>query len=599
VKAADANGAAEPMAEASEARLFLRLWPYARPDRAALIFTLVATPVIAVAQLCQPLLLRAVIDEHVVPGRLEGLATLAWAYFGIVVLVYLLEAAYTLALAWAGDRTVIRLREGLYRHSLRLPQAFFDRQPAGRLLTRLTSDVDALGEVVGSGAITIGLDLLVIVGVLAAMVALDLRLTLVLLLLAPPLLLSLELIRRKLRALFGRMRDALAAVNAYLAERIDGVEVVQLLGDHDRSVARFDALNRELRHVATRSNVYDALLFAVVDGASSIFVAAVVLVGGGAAGLALGLDLGDALTAGLVVAFIDYLDRLFRPLRDLSNKVAILQRGGASLSRIFGLLEVPIADGADLPATPLQTRGHLQIEGLRFRYRPDGEEVLRGVDLEVRPGEVVALVGSSGSGKTTLTRLLDRSYTGYTGSIRLDGRPLDAIAPASLRRVVVSVRQDVQLFAETLAFNVDLDNPAIDAAAREAAAALVHADRTVGRLGWDHVLADRGADLSVGEGQLLSFARAMAHDPEIVVLDEATASVDSLTEALVQDAIGRILARKTVIVVAHRLSTIQAADRIAVMDQGRVVEVGKHAELMARGGRYAALVAAGEHALQG
>jgi ABC-type multidrug transport system fused ATPase/permease subunit len=239
----------------------------------------------------------------------------------------------------------------------------------------------------------------------------------------------------------------------------------------------------------------------------------------------------------------------------------------------------------------------LVLEDVRFRYRPDQPEVLKGVNLRVEPGQSVAVVGATGSGKTTLMRLLDRSYDGYTGSVQLDGHELRDLDPASLRRQLVAVRQDIQLFAQPLAFNVDLGNPEISAAAREAAAAAANASVFVERLGWDHVLRERGADLSVGEGQLLTFARALAHDPVVVILDEATASVDSLTEGLVQEAIGRILEGRTVLIVAHRLSTVQRADRIAVMADGQVVEFGAHAELLALGGRYAALVAAGQVAL--
>jgi ABC-type multidrug transport system fused ATPase/permease subunit len=239
----------------------------------------------------------------------------------------------------------------------------------------------------------------------------------------------------------------------------------------------------------------------------------------------------------------------------------------------------------------------LVLEGVRFRYRPDQAEVLKGVDLRVEPGQSVAVVGATGSGKTTLMRLLDRSYDGYTGSVRVDGHELRALDPAGLRRQLVAVRQDIQLFAQPLSFNVDLGNPEISVTAREAAAAAANATGFVERLGWGHVLRERGADLSVGEGQLLTFARALAHDPVLVILDEATASVDSLTEGLVQEAIGRILEGRTVLIVAHRLSTVQRADRIAVMADGQVVEFGAHAELLALGGRYAALVAAGQVAL--
>ena len=586
----------------SELRLIARLWPFVRPDAWTLGLAIVLTPLIAALSLAQPLLLKEAIDGHLVPMQVEGLSEVAFKYLFTVIGAYIAEATYSLALSWGGERTILRLRTALFQHALSLSQRFFDRQPAGRLLTRVTNDVEALGESIASGVVSIVLDVLMIIGISGTMLYLDWRLCLLLLCLAPPLLGSIEWMRRRLKVLFVVVREAQADLNAFLAERVDGVSVVQMQGAQDHAARAYAARNLRFADASKTANWYDAGMFAVVDGASRIFVAVVLWWGTGVAAKALtaaGLPIAfDPLSVGLLVAFMDYLDRLFRPLRELSGKVTILQRAATSLARLFWLLDMDdrVPDG---DRDPGRLTGAIELRDVRFRYRPDQPEVLKGVNLRVEAGQSVAVVGATGSGKTTLMRVLDRSYAGYEGNVLVDGMELATLRTGALRAQLVAVRQDVQVFAQSMGFNVDLGNPDIPPEAREAAARAANALPFIERLGWDHVLRDRGADLSVGQGQLLTFARALAHDPVVVILDEATASVDSLTESLVQAAIARLLVGRTVLIVAHRLSTVQRADRIAVMHEGRVVEFGSHAQLMLAGGRYAELVQAGMMALDG
>ncbi|MCB9664297.1 MAG: ABC transporter ATP-binding protein [Alphaproteobacteria bacterium] len=564
----------------SDSALWRSLWPFLARDKALYAVALLLAPATALMVIVQPWLLQHVIDTAIIPGDLDGVRRGALLFLGTIVAGFVFQVGHTLALSYAAMRTITHVRHAVYTHTITRAQRFFDVQPTGRLLTRATNDVETLGETLTAGAITIVLDALQVTGVLVAMFLLDARLTLVLLLVAPVLGVVIESLRRVLRGLYTEIRTSLAELNAYLSERLDGVQIVQLYRDEERTLQGFDERLDRYRDATVRTNVYDALVYATVDGLSSVTLALMLWYGSG------GL-LEGTVTAGVLAAFIDYVAKLFRPIQEFSAKIAIIQRAMAALSKIFGLLDVDeaIASGeAELP-TP---RGEVALQGVQFAYG-DGPKVLHGIDLHVAPGEVVALVGRTGSGKTTIGKLLTRAYEGFSGSITLDGHALADLSVASVRRAVGSVHQDVQLFPGTVRFNLTLGHPVDDDRVREAVR-LARAEQVVERLGGlDGTIEEAGRNVSAGEAQLLSFARTLVYDPAVVILDEATASVDSLTEARIQEATEAILRRKTTLVIAHRLSTIVGADRIAVLDKGRLVELGSHAELLARGGMYARL----------
>lgn len=559
--------------------LLRRLVPFILRDKWMYIAAMVAAPLTTVLSVAQPWLLKTAIDTHIVNRDLPGLIEVSTLYLVLVVGSFVAEASYTLALSYGAMRTISHVRAEVYTHTLSLARSYFDRHPTGRLLTRVTSDIEALGETLTAGAITIVLDALLVVGVLGAMFSLDPKLTGLFLLFSPILAVVIDLIRRILRKLFLQVRSAMSELNAYLAERITGLSVVQLYADETRTEAEFDRRLKLYRDTTIKTNFWDAFLFAIVDGVASITMALLLWYG-------TGWFTGSIASAGLLAAFIEYLARLFQPIREFSQKIAVIQRAGAALEKIFGLLDVD--ERITYGTTELNDVHELCVQGVSFGYNTESD-VVTDVDLTIQRGQTIALVGRTGSGKSTIGRLLTRAYTGYRGSITLDGVPIEALTEASLVNAIGVVQQDVQLFGGTVRFNLALGRAISDETLLEAVR-LAGAESVVRRLGGlDGTVDHSGSNVSVGEGQLLNFARTLAGETAIVILDEATASVDSITEAAIQRATDALLANRTVLVIAHRLSTIMRADEILVLDQGRVIERGSHQELLRAGGVYADL----------
>ncbi len=474
------------------------------------------------------------------------------------------------------------LRMRIFGHLQGLSISFFDRNPVGRLMTRVTSDVETLNELFSAGVVSVLGDIVTLIAIMVMMLLLDWRLALVAFSVIPFVWITAALFRRHVREAFRDIRHRLAILNAYLQERLSGMRIVQLFGREAESAARFEALNRDHLGAHLRSITVYAIFFPVVELLTAVAMALLLWYGGVRV-------LGGTLTVGVLAAFIQYTRRFFQPLQDLSEKFNLLQSAMASSERIFGLLDEPITvlEPAQPAALPVPARGEVRFEGVWFRYAPDGPWVLRDVSFTARPGRTVALVGHTGAGKTTIVNLLLRFYDVGLGRITIDGVDIRDLSTSALRGLIGFVQQDLFLFTGDIMRNLTLDAP-IRADAAEAAARRVGAARFIERLpaGYRHVLGERGRNLSVGERQLLSFARALARDPKILVLDEATSSVDAEAEAQIQQAMTELMAGRTSLVVAHRLSTILHADEILVFHHGEIRERGTHRELLARHGLY-------------
>jgi ATP-binding cassette, subfamily B, multidrug efflux pump len=584
----DALPAHEEEADARkpDRQLLWRLVRYLRPYRLAVGASLLLLFAGAALELAGPYLTKVALDRAIPEGDVGLLGRLMAAYVVALVFAFLCEYAHTLLTTWLGQRVMFDLRSEVFSHLQGLSLRYFDRNPVGRLMTRVTNDVEQLNEAFSSGLVTVFGDVFTLVFILGMMLQLNWRLALVTFTVLPLVAVATFLFRGLIRQAYGDIRVRLARINAFTQEHVSGIRVVQLFGREARTFARFQKVNADHLEANLRSITYYALFFPVIEVLTAVALALILWYGGGE-------TIQGTMTVGVVAAFLQYTRRFFRPIQDLSEKYNILQGAMAASERIFQLLdtEPEVKDAPEPRHLPVPGRGEIEFRDVWFRYGEDDDWVLRGVTFTARPGERVAIVGATGAGKSTIISLLMRFYDASRGEILFDGVPIRAVPLAELRGRISLVLQDVFLFSEDVASNIRLGNEEIaDERVREAARR-VGADRFVARLpgGYGQPLGERGTSLSVGERQLVSFARALAFDPLVLVLDEATSSVDSELEAQIEEALGELMRGRTSLVIAHRLSTVQGADQILVLHHGEIRERGTHAELLRRGGLYARL----------
>jgi ATP-binding cassette subfamily B protein len=598
----------EVLGKAYDAGLMRRLLGYLRPYWRQVLIALAAIVGASLLQLAQPYLMKVAIDDHIAQGSMDGLERLAIAFLAVLVGSFILEFAQTWVLQNTGQRIMFDMRMQIYAHLQRIDVQYYDRNPVGRLMTRVTTDVDVLNELFTAGVVSVFGDIFLLIGIMAALAWMDWRLAAIAFAVLPLIALVTQWFRRNVRESYRRVRTWIARINAFLQEHITGMSTVQLFRREARSFQAFDAINRGHRDANIDSIYYYAVFYPAIEVIGAISTAMIIWFGGN-------WTMSGTMTVGSFVAFVLYSQRFYRPISDLSEKFNILQAAMASSERIFKLLDTPATivsggtgdggrgmrnadrgrgDAARAHGNPGGTAvkphpglGHIRFDNVSFAYN-GADFVLKDVSFEVKPGQRVGIVGATGAGKSTIINLLLRFYDVTTGRIMVDGTDVREMPLTELRRLFSLVLQDVHLFSGTIAANIRLGQTTIDQESVRTAAAAVHAHEFIERLpgGYSSPVAERGATLSVGQKQLLSFARALAFDPRILVLDEATSSVDTETELLIRDALHTLMAGRTTIAIAHRLSTIQDMDNILVLHRGVLREAGTHQELLARRGIY-------------
>jgi len=641
----------EVLGKAYDSRLMRRLLTYLRPYRWQVTIAIIAIILKSFADVLGPYLVKVAVDRYLapVPGAatglwswlspspLHGMAQISTIYFGLLIFTFVLEFLQTYFMQWTGQQVMFDLRSEIFRHLQRMHVAFYDKNPVGRLVTRVTTDVDALNEMFTSGVVSIFEDLFVLAGILGIMLCMNWKLALITFAVLPFIVFATKIFRDKVRDSYRRIRTAIARINSYLQEHVSGMVVLQLFNRERKAYNRFSEINRSHMDAFKDAIMAYAVYYPVVDFFSAIAIACVIWFGGqdvirGIVSRSVSIEfhahplvsfhlVATAASLGLLIAFTQYAMRFFRPIMDFSEKYNILQSAMAASERIFKLLDAPVEVVSPAVTKAPQGLGRIEFEHVWFAYREtehaDTEHggtaasavrpeqsaaapgnghsfdtqpdwVLRDVTFAIEPGETVAVVGHTGAGKTTLISLLMRFYDVQRGAIRIDGVDVKEMDLADLRSRFGVVLQDPFLFTGTIGGNIRLGTERIQDAHVQQAAEDVNLGEFIRALpkGFDEEVRERGSTLSTGQKQLISFARALAHEPKILILDEATSSVDTETEFRVRDALAHMVEGRTSLIIAHRLSTIQRADKIIVMHKGQVREMGTHQELLAHRGIY-------------
>jgi ATP-binding cassette subfamily B multidrug efflux pump len=649
----------EVLGKAYDSRLMARLLKYLRPYRWQVAIALASILLKSFADVLGPYLTKVAIDRYLAPAKgaasgaasglwgwlspraVTGIAQIAAIYVGLLVFSFLLEFLQTYFMQWTGQKVMFDLRRQIFRHLQRLHVAFFDKNPVGRLVTRVTTDVDALNEMFTSGVVSIFEDLFVLFGILAVMLCMNWKLALITFAVLPFIVVATKIFRDRVRDSYRRIRVAIARINSYLQEHISGMVVLQLFNRERKAYNRFSEINRSHMDAFKDAIMAYSVYYPVVEILSAIAIASVIWFGGGdvmrktpVTSVAVSFNwktlvsfrlVSTVASLGVLVAFIQYALRFFRPIMDFSEKYNILQSAMAASERIFKLLDTPVQVVSPAATKRPEGPGRIEFDQVWFAYRETPEEseasvetkasvgidarvgtdtparprpegsaalspdwVLRDVTFAIEPGETVAIVGHTGAGKTTLISLLLRFYDVQKGAVRIDGVDVKDMDLADLRGRFGVVLQDPFLFSGTIGGNIRLGTKRIQDADVEQAAEDVNLTDFIRALpkGFDEEVRERGSTLSTGQKQLISFARALAHEPKILILDEATSSVDTETEFRVRDALNRMVEGRTSLIIAHRLSTVQRADKIIVMHKGQVREMGTHQQLLAQRGIY-------------